>query len=159
MIFRDYEAPPSTSQPAGKNITKGTKDSNLPTLPTFKYVNRKSPLSFSWPLRFSLKVGKCHFRAHVQDLLRKYKNHLIEKHDALLIEFFNGQPFEKLYSFHTIINGFAVRLTAEQVVPVSFVVYANCERKQLTSPMSLAPQFAFLIEFYSKRILCLSFIW
>lgn len=82
---------------------------------------------------------------------------MIDKHDAVLTEFFNGKPFEKLYSFSYIVNGFAVRLTAEQVVPVSFVVYANCERKQLTTPMSLTPQFAVLIELYSKRILCLSF--
>lgn len=60
---------------------------------------------------------------------------MIEKHDEVLTEFFNGQPFEKLYSFHTILDGFAVRLTAEQVDPVSFIVYVNCDRKQLTTPM------------------------
>ena len=75
----------------------------------------------------------------------------------MLTEFFNGQPFEKLYSFHTLINGFAVRLTAEQVVPVSFVVYENCDGKELTTPMRLTPQFAFLIELHSKCILYLSF--
>lgn len=82
---------------------------------------------------------------------------MIEKHDEVLTEFFNGKPFEKLYSFSTIVNGFAVRLTAEQVDPVSFVVYVNCDRKQLTTPMRLTLQFAFPVDLYSKCILCLSF--
>lgn len=54
-------------------------------------------------------------QAHVKDLLRKYENHLIQKHHSVLSDTFLEQNVTKLYSFTHILNGAAVRLTNQQV--------------------------------------------
>ncbi|CAM6049035.1 unnamed protein product [Sphagnum compactum] len=49
------------------------------------------------------------------DLVHKYRSYLVMKQDELLDSFFkNRRPYTKLYSYHHIVNGFAVELTAEE---------------------------------------------
>lgn len=63
---------------------------------------------------FTNSWKKHHRRAHVKDLVSKYKTHLIQKHDALLKDLFQEKSCTKLYSFTHILNGAAVRLTSQQ---------------------------------------------
>ncbi|CAM6038984.1 unnamed protein product [Sphagnum compactum] len=55
-----------------------------------------------------------HHSSNVKDAIQKYKNHLSEKQDQLLKAFFKSQEYTKLYSYHHLLNGFAVKLTAKQ---------------------------------------------
>lgn len=56
-------------------------------------------------------------RANTKNLVHKYKTHLTKKQDELLDSFFfmKRRPYTKLYSYHHLINGFAVDLTAAEV--------------------------------------------
>lgn len=44
-----------------------------------------------------------------------YSNFLEKQHDALLEALFEEGTYKKIYSYHHLINGFAVHTTAEQV--------------------------------------------
>lgn len=44
-----------------------------------------------------------------------YSKYLENQHDALLEALFEDGTYKKIYSYHHLINGFAVHTTAEQV--------------------------------------------
>ncbi len=72
----------------------------------------------SWNHHFGWWSGTCWYfgcSSNVKDAIQKYKNHLSEKQDQLLKTFFKSQEYTKLYSYHHLLNGFAVKLTAKQV--------------------------------------------
>ncbi len=56
--------------------------------------------------------------------MKKYRAYLTKKQDELLESFFKIQrrPYTKLYSYHHIVNGFAVELTAEEVCGLGYII-------------------------------------
>ncbi|KAG0587327.1 hypothetical protein KC19_2G156500 [Ceratodon purpureus] len=65
---------------------------------------------------FSEHWRKSHKRAHVSELVRKYKAYLIKEQDAILEKFFGHDLCEKLYRYTHLVNGVAIALTAEEAV-------------------------------------------
>lgn len=49
------------------------------------------------------------------ELVTSYARHLEKKHDMILGMLFERGTYKKLYSYHHLINGFAVHTTPEQV--------------------------------------------
>jgi hypothetical protein len=56
--------------------------------------------------------------------VKKYRAYLTKKQDELLESFFktHRRPYTKLYSYHHIVNGFAVELTAEEVCCLGYII-------------------------------------
>lgn len=50
---------------------------------------------------------------------RRYSSYIARVHDSLLRRALRGQNYLKLYSYHYLINGFAVLVTPQQVVIIS----------------------------------------
>ncbi|ONK69503.1 uncharacterized protein A4U43_C05F23620 [Asparagus officinalis] len=53
------------------------------------------------------------------ELFTSYSDHLVRQHDALLDSLFDAGTYTKLYSYHHLLNGFSVHMTAEQAEVLS----------------------------------------